>query len=178
MHNVRLANQQDEIVKSIKQITSKRHKTQDDADEIDRLEWYGGLYYTEDLGLHVPTWNILRCFEEAGKTTREGKSVVRSVVMTHVAATLSFPGQSKDIDDLWADERYRWSTMVGVQRNKTSRMRPIFREWATQCEVELITDTLDRDSFERIVARAGLVEGVGDARKLGYGRFEGKVIDV
>lgn len=178
MHNIRLANPQDEHSKAIKQLTKKKAKTEDDAAEIERLEWYGGLYYEKQFGgVYVPTWNILRCFEEAAKVSRDGKTVMRSVVVTDMTAPISYDGPS-DIDALWEDKRFRWSTVIGIQKqSKLVRMRPIFRDWSCEIQVEVLTDMLDRDQFERIVQRAGLIEGLGDARKLGYGRFDGKVLD-
>jgi hypothetical protein len=176
MHNIRLANQRDEIVLAIKELTSKpaRHKTQDDADEIERLEFMGGLYWNEQDGIHLPTWNIVRSFEEAAKATRDGKNLMRAVTAHTMAAPLIYDGPATP-ELLWQDRNFRWSTMVGVQRAKTSRMRPLFRTWACSFDVELLTDTLDQVNFERVVERAGRVEGVGDARKLGYGRFSALV---
>lgn len=177
MHNIRLANPRDPYVRAIKELTGKpaRNKTQDDADEIDRLEFFGSLYHDEQYGIHIPTWNIKRSFENGGKLTKQGTALMRSVEMTDIAADLVYPGP-KSPAALWKDETFRWSTLVGVQRAKTTRMRPIFRQWSLAVDLELLTDVLDRDAFDRIVSIAGRVEGVGDARKLGYGRYDTKVI--
>lgn len=176
MHNRRLANPLDPIAKEIKKITSKRKKTEDDLLQIADLEWRGGIYSDPDLGVCVPTWNVLRSFEEAAKVTRQGRTIMRSVVMTDVNVPLQHDGPD-DIDALWKDDRYRWYTDVGVQTSKLMRMRPIFPTWSCEVNAMLLTDVLDRDAFESIVAKAGLIEGIGDARKLGYGRYEAKTRD-
>lgn len=42
-------------------------------------------------------------------------------------------------------------------------------------EAELLEDALDFADLVAVVELAGRVEGLGDARKLGYGRFEAEI---
>lgn len=49
MHNSRMANPLDPIVKAVGKITSKRVKTDDDQEELARLDFYGGLYLDPDV---------------------------------------------------------------------------------------------------------------------------------
>jgi hypothetical protein len=168
-HNIRLANPDDQIVKAIRAITSKRVKTEEDRAEISRLEWYGGLY-ADDGGPYVPTANIRRCLNEAAKVRKLGKAVLRGVVMTELAARLEYDGP-RDLDKLWSDTTYRLSMSVGVQGSRTMRTRPVFPAWSVTTQIELLTDVLDLDALADIANAAGLIEGLGDARLIGYGRF-------
>jgi hypothetical protein len=178
MHAARLANPLDDITRAIKQLTDKRTKTEADHESIARLEWIGGLYtgQTEHKDkIVVPTWNVVRSLEEAAKVTRMGKTVIRSLQSYESEVPLDFPDSDRHPHELWEDEQYRYSTLVGVQRNKTTRMRPQFPEWGLTMTALLQEDLLDFDEVGRIATQAGRIEGLGDARKLGKGRFDATV---
>jgi hypothetical protein len=168
MHNIRLADGDDPIVRAIKEITARPASKRTDAEnaEIARLEWHGGLYHDPEVGVHLPSWNVVKCFERAGTITRMGSTVVRGVAVTTDKVPIKYDGPRPE---------FRFRAMVGVQRDKVPRMRPIFRRWGLELEAELLEDVLNPKDFERIVAQAGRSEGLGDARKLGYGRFVAEV---
>lgn len=179
MHSVRLADPLYEYTKAIKKITDKRTKTEVDHEEIAKLEWLGGLYIGE--GEHVgeivvPAWNVIRSLEEAAKVTRMGKTVIRSLAPTESELVLEFPDRGRNPIELWElGEQYRYSTLVGIQRAKTTRMRPQFPSWGLTMAALLQENLLDFDELGRIATLAGAIEGLGDARKLGKGRFNAKV---
>jgi hypothetical protein len=179
MHTVRLADPLYEYTKAIKQITDKRTKTETDQENIAKLEWLGGLYIgeTEHKGeIVVPTWNVIRSMEEAAKVTRMGKTVIRSLSPSETELPLEFPDRGRSPIELWElDEQYRYSTLVGIQRAKTTRMRPQFPTWGLTMTALLQEELLDFDELGRIATLAGRIEGLGDARKLGKGRFDAKV---
>jgi len=171
MHNVRLADKYDPYSQQIAALTDKKkHRTEADDAEITRLEWYGGLYHAADVGVYVPAANIVRCLQNAGTITRDGTTVVRGISMLTDRVPLKYPGP-KDLAELFTKPEYGLRVAVGVQRNKVMRMRPIFRTWALSFEIEMAEDVIDLDAFVAIAERAGRSEGLGDARKLGYGRF-------
>lgn len=175
MHNIRLADPDDEYVRAIKELTAKkRNKTDADNAEIGKLEWFGGLYHDPEIGVYMPTWNVIRCMEQAAKITRQGTTLVRALAVMADRVPLEYDGP-KDVASLWEKPEYRWRTMVGVQNQRVARVRPIFRRWSVKLEAELLDDVLNPDDFVRIAQRAGLAEGLGDARKLGYGRFTAEV---
>lgn len=175
MHNPRLADPRDPIVKEIKGYTSKRSKqTESDRDEVSRLEWLGGLYTDEKGNPTVSTWAIIRAFEEAAKTTRNGKDIIRALRPHEPTVLLDWDG-SGDIRKIWPDPRYVWTTMVGNQRNRIPRTRPIFRRWELTFDVRLLEDVLNLSTLREIVEAAGQMEGLLDARKLGNGRFSAEI---
>lgn len=169
-HNPRLADKQDPFTKAIAEVTDKRKKTDDDEAEIAKLQWYGGIYFEPDIGVYVPTYAILRSFERGGVPTREGSTVIRSVAMTTDRVPLVYSGP-RDLDGLWAREEFRHRALVGVKQSKVVRTRPIFRQWSLDVELELLTSIMNLDNFIRVTETAGLAEGLLDARKLGYGRY-------
>lgn len=170
-HNERLADEDDDYTRQIKAITSKRsNKTDADREEIARLEWYGGLYHDREIGVYVPSWNLIRCFERAAAMTRNGANVIRALSAVTDKLPLQYEGP-RELAKLYALPEFRLRKMVGVGKNRVMRVRPIFRRWGLEFEAEFLEDVLNIEVLERIVEQAGRSEGLGDARKLGYGRF-------
>lgn len=176
MHNIQLANPDNEWTKKIAQITGKRKKTEDDRREISRLEFMGSLYADEGR-IVVPKTNVRKCFQEAAKVTKKGKDIVRAVnplPAGELYSSLAYEGP-QDIDELIKDQAFYDITSVGVGQKRVIRTRPIFRAWGLDVTWELISTVMDPEVFEDIVHLAGRIEGLGDNRVGGYGRFEAEV---
>ncbi len=174
MHNPRLADKRDPYTKAISEITSKRKKTESDENEIERLEWFGGLYHDAEIGVYVPTYNVIRCLERAGTITREGSTLIRAVAVLTDKTPLIYDGP-REPEKLWEQDEHRLRKIVGVQRAKIARMRPIFYRWAVEMDAEILEDVMNPENFASVARLAGRSEGLMDARKLGYGRFEAEV---
>ena len=170
-HNIRLADPDDEYVKLIRELNAKgQNKTEDDRKEIERLEFLGGLYHEPDIGVYVPAANLLRCMAKAGTITKRGKKIEQAISPMTDRIPLSYDGPRKP-DDLFARPEFRFRMMVGIQRNRVVRMRPVFRQWSLDAELDLQTDVLSRSDFEAVLEQAGRAEGLGEARRIGMGRF-------
>lgn len=171
MHNIRLADKLDPYAKQIAEITAKRKKTEADNADVAKLEWFGGLYHDPEVGVYVPPFNVVRCLEEAAKVTKQGKTLIRAFAFGTDKLPLVYEGPASP-EALWKRPEHRWRTSVGIQgRAVITRMRPIFQQWSLAITGDLLEDVMDPGAFERIVELAGRAEGLGDARKLGYGRF-------
>lgn len=176
LHNERLADPDDTYTRAIKEITDKKTgKTDSDRAEMARLEWYGGLYHEPDAGVYVPSWNVIRCLEQAGKITKKGTAVIRAVSAVTDKLPLQYDGP-RDLAKLYDLPEYRLRKMVGVKGGRVVRMRPIFRRWSLEFEAEFLDDVMNIGELERIAEQAGRSEGLCNARKLGYGRFRVEVI--
>lgn len=170
MHNIRLADPDDEIVEEIAKLTSKKKKTKDDRVEIARLEFLGGLYIDED-GPFIPSQNFRRMIVEAGKVHKKGKDVQRAVVMRDVSASLEYEGPRR-ADQLWENKAFRHRCAVGIRGARTMRTRPMFAKWSARFDVELLTDVMDQGTFVDLLELASRAEGLCDYRSGGYGRFD------
>lgn len=172
MHNIRLADDQEPIVREIKKLTAKKtKKTDEDKQEIDRLSFAGGLYYDDTLGPYMPAENVFRCLMEAGSLTRDGKKIERGVFVHTTQAPLAYDGP-RDIDKLWdgGTGRHVDRRMVAVQRQRIPRVRPIFPEWAFTMQMDIDTTVIDVEEFIDIFRKAGRMIGLGDYRRF-YGKF-------
>ena len=169
-HNERLANPSDPIARRMKEITSKRKKTDDDHLDLARLEFEGGFYLTEDDRPGIPTWNVFRCIQEGGKRNRLGKSIERSVQMLGTdVVPISFDGP-KTVQGMWDAGCYDQRS-VKVGQSKVIRTRPSFRNWSVEVDLMLLTEVLGTDDFAMAVENAGIMEGLGDYRPR-FGRFD------
>jgi hypothetical protein len=123
-----------------------------------------------------PTAKVRKCLINTAKISKSGKMVERAVSFAELNVPLVYEGP-KDIDALFADKRYHSRLSVGIGNKRVMRVRPSFFPWALSVTGLFIEDAgLNLDDLERIVELAGLVEGIGDNRVNGYGRFVGKVV--
>lgn len=172
-HNVQLADPGNEWVRQIKEITSKRKKTDEDRQAIEKLEWFGGLYVGKD-GPVMPTSALRKCLVNAARITKTGKQVERAVAFMSFDVPIVYEGP-RNPAEMFKNPKFHHRAIVGIQRAKTVRVRPKYPEWALIAEAELLADVLDFDELQRVTALAGTAEGIGDGRAIGFGRFVGVV---
>ena len=171
MHNARLADPLDTIVRQMKPLSAKRSKTEEDLLEIARLEFVGGLYFDADLGPVMPAMNIEATLRDGAKTFKKGKDITRGLQVTDMVVPVAYKGP-RDIDGLWGggDSEFVYRTSVVVQRNRVQRTRPIFRNWALEVNGVFDENIFDEDVLNTICETAGMMSGLGDYRPR-YGKF-------
>lgn len=171
LHNPRLADPEDDITREIAEITSKRKKTDEDRRAIGRLEWQGGLYLDNDQLPAIPAANVKKSIIEAGKTRKLGKQIGRAASMIDFMVPIAYDGP-KDIEKLYARLEFRLrATVVNNGKGRVVRVRPQFPQWSLTTSVEVIEDMLNPADFREIAALAGVIEGLGDNRVNGFGRY-------
>jgi hypothetical protein len=175
MHNPQMVDPEFELNRQIKAITSKRKKTDDDHRQIARLEWFGGLYVSDGV-IVQPTSKVRKCLINTARISKTGKMVERALSFGELAVPLTYKGP-RDPQEVFTDEAFHSRLSVGVGNKRVMRVRPKFHPWALSVSGLFVEDAgLNTDEFERIVELAGIVEGIGDGRAIGYGRFVGKVV--
>lgn len=181
MHNPRMVDPNYEMNVRIKELTSKRKKTEADLRMIEELEWWGGIY-TENVGgkeiIVQPSSKVRKCLVETARINKQGRQVERAVSFLHLNEPLIYRGP-RDIQAVFGDKTY-WSRLsVKVGTSRVMRVRPAFPEWGLVLPGIFIEDAgLNFSELERIVALSGQVSGIGDNRVNGYGRFVGSVREV
>lgn len=167
MHNIRLANPLDEIAQAMKEITSKKKKTEADLIELSRLEFMGGLYYDEATGPYIPGELVEAAFSRAGAAIRKKGAFVGGITVEDAPLVYNGP---RDPDELWKLPIYRDVRGVRVGQSRVMRCRPKFPKWEADVHITyddgLLTDRDVRRAAEEIGARIGL----GDFRPK-FGRF-------
>lgn len=172
MHNSRLSNPLDPATKALKKVTGKRNKTDDDHEQVARLEFAGGLYLDPDVGPFIPGENIARALVDGAKLTKMGVKVTRGVFISTDVNPLSYNGPRTD-DGLW-EAGYRHMASVKVGTSRLMRCRPWFPEWRVQADGILDPSVLELDDLATIADNAGSLIGLGDWRPR-FGRFTATV---
>lgn len=174
MHNPRMVDPNFALNREIKKLTSKRKKTDADLADIERLEWYGGLY--EEDGIIVqPASKPRKCLVNTARIRKLGKHIERAVILTDRVVPLEYEGP-RDIDALYEDKRFHSRLSVGVNGKRVMRVRPQFFPWAMTVRGVFIEDAgINFDDVCELAVLAGRVEGIGDNRVNGYGRFLAEV---
>lgn len=172
MHNERLADPLNEFALEIGKISRKRGKTEADHLEIARLEFVGGMYFDENLGPVIPTWNCVRCIQEAGKRHKLGASVLRGVIPATTVSPVDYEGP-RDIEGMWEAGTFALRKSVGIGSSRTMRTRPVFTDWQLEALIEVDLTILDPEKINQLVEEAGRYQGLGDNRPV-FGRFLGR----
>lgn len=170
MHNPRMVDPEFALNREIKVLTAKRKKTDDDLKKIEMLEWYGGLY--EENGVVVqPSSKLRKSLVNAAKISKQGKALERALSFSTLNVPLIYDGPIS-IDSLFQDSKFHSRLSVGIGGKRVMRVRPSFFPWALKINGLFVEDAgLNTDEFRRIVELAGVVEGIGDNRINGYGRY-------
>ena len=174
MHNPRMVDPEFEINRQMKVLTGIRKKTDETLRQIGRLEWFGGMYEVEGVVVQ-PTSKLRKCLINAGRISKQGKSIERALSFSELNVPLIYEGP-KELNKLFEDKRYTSRLSVGIGNKRVMRVRPQFSQWGLRVKGLFIEDAgLNLSEFEHIAELAGLSEGIGDNRVNGYGRFTIKV---
>ena len=170
MHNRRLANPLDPIVRQMKKLSHKRaNKTDDDLEELSRLEFEGGLYIDEN-GPYIPDEWLESMLRDGAKRVKKGKETSSAVMCSGPRYYLQYDGP-RTVDELWErGDEFVDVRAVTVMRNKIMRTRPIFRNWSLDFSVDVDETTLDPEQVIDFAKTGGRLKGLGDYRPK-YGRF-------
>ena len=164
MHNGRLADPMDDIVQQIRAITDKKgNKTDDDRLQLQRLEWFGGLYIDEQRRPCWPGENIEALIRTAAKKTKKGILVQIGVqVPDNVPVIYEGP---KDLDKLYEDSRFRLVKRAVVGRSSIVRTRPIFPvPWSLEFVVRYTKQKVNRPNLITWIELAFSEIGLSDWR--------------
>lgn len=163
----------DPEVKKLRELTSKRKKTDEDMHAIARQEWDLALYWSEANGVFVPAWNLQRSILEGGRMNRLGAAIDRAVQILEDELPLKYSGP-KTKDELWA-KGYVHKCSVGIGDKRTMRYRPHFRNWSLTTTVHYEPSVIDREALLLAAQNAGAFIGLGDYRPR-FGRYEVEVL--
>jgi hypothetical protein len=198
LNNVQLADPTNEYAIKAKAITDKGVKmTPEDREQREALQWAGSLYLSMDGSLIFPGRNFIRAFRDVAPSFKAGADIDRGgvlVVETEIPIFHDGPAGLTDkvtglhygpVDRraMYDDSRYKFRTVVngnptkGPKGGKVAAMRPVLPVWAMSLTVVVFSDILGWDKFKKIVEAAG-AQGIGNARKLGYGRFNAQVTEL
>lgn len=172
MHSDKLADPLNPITKEHKAL-NKRKKTDEDHELIAKSEWKAGLYYKEGVGPYVPGINIEGTLIAGAKLRKLGTQIKRAVEVLDDVHPIQYKGP-KDLKGLW-DEGFYDARSVKISTSRIIRYRPLFREWAVECQIAFDESAIDRNEVIKCMEDAGDYCGIGDYRPK-FGRFTVEVL--
>lgn len=177
MHSDAGVNPEHPMNKALGLITKKTgsKRTAEENQEMRRLEWLLGIY-TDGERVVYPTANLVRCFKEAGKVTKQGTQITRGLSLDGIEVALNYARNGhRTVEDLFKDPAFVDMRSVGVGQKRVMRTRPRFMPWSVSVTGELFDDVMDLNDLVRIAQLAGRAIGLGDNRVNGFGRFTADV---
>lgn len=171
MHNARLSDPLDEIVRKIKPISAKGKKTEDDYREMGRLEHMGGLYFDAAFGPYIPGQNFEAMLVKAAAHLKLGTKLKAALVVETNVNPLVYKGP-RTVDGLNGDSNFVHRASAKIGQKRVMRVRPMFRQWEVSAEGFLDTEQVNPSELHQIVDISGRLVGLGDWRPR-FGRFTG-----
>jgi hypothetical protein len=178
LHNGQLKDPLNKWSKLIKEISSKRKKTESDLLEMGRLEFFGGLYMGNGPNngkIIIPPEMLTAAIKNGAKQNKLGKQFAAGVFVLD-EAPLEFPDKDKDVKQLWDSGTYTYRCDVKIGTSSVMRTRPKFDTWSTEFTVTFDTRIVNEKDVVKAAEDAGALSGVGDWRPR-YGRFEITKVD-
>jgi hypothetical protein len=172
-HNEQLANPLNPVAKELKAITGKRNKTDQDHEDMAKIEFRGGIYIS-DSGPYLPSTWIERALLDSAKKEKLGTTFKSYLQCDEDRLRLDYKGP-RTIQELWEAGFYD-QRMVKVQTTKTLRTRPMFPVgWSILPTFIFDESHIEQRQIVRCMERAGDGFGIGDFRPR-FGRFAVEVV--
>lgn len=173
MHNGQTRDPLNHMSKALKKVSSKRNKTDADYEEMARIEFYASLYLLNGEPC-MPGENWERLLLDAGRKLKLGKQVQAGIYCPG-AFPIEYNGP-KTADELWADDRFRFTKAVRVKSAAVMRTRVRFDVWSMTVTVKYDPEILDLTQLTQIMHIGGDVIGCGEWRPK-FGRFRVEPLD-
>lgn len=177
MHSPKCVNPLHPVSLQMKQYTSKRKKTEEDLMAISDLEWESGVYWDENVGLHIPNECLAATLINGAKFNKNGKDISRYCHILNPLVPLDI-GEAQNYDSMKHDARFRDVRSVCVQRARVIRTRPRFNTWSAAFDMLVEDDKVDIAVVTKAFENAGGYVGVCEMRDRGYGRFNVRIDEV
>lgn len=177
-------------MRKLKELTSKRNKTDSDLELIADVEWLGSWYYRNNevefaisqnsivLGDHgeavMPMSNLLSTLIAAAKKNKLGNQFKSGVFIEDDATLLYSP--KKSIAQALTDRDLRYQSMERVQSAKVLRTRPYLKTWEFDFTVNYDDTIVTQSQIEQSLDIGGRLIGFCDRRPTN-GRFKAEILN-
>lgn len=148
------------------------------GDKGTSLEQAEQRLYSDDQGRHViPQPNVFRCFLDAGKFFKAGKSKITTQKSSLIPACLDIRGVTIPIQSSTGWKTDTRPVRIPATGGRILCHRPCFDEWALEFTMSLDTSVIGEKLLREIVDTAGKRIGLGDFRPDTKGPFGKFVVD-
>lgn len=185
MHCDKYCNPLHPEAQKLKKITSLRKKNDEHYISMSKLEWTGGLYYDEEIGIHIPSKCIRGALKAAARKSRKGSQINGIIIDCAIGTPIiglekHTPETLFEIRNKNGEQSHVFCEHVVVNKARILRTRPIFNKWEIKFDVILDSDLCDEKDMRDFFDTAGFECGIGELRPQRltgtYGRFSVKEI--
>lgn len=168
----------------MKEITSKKKKTEADLLLMGDLEWVASWYYEDDqieiaingnalvIGdygrLVLPTRVIDAMLLNAAKKNRMGNEFKSGVFVEQDASLELEP--KKSLTEMQTDPNFRIATMERIKASKILRTRPYLKNWKSTFVINYDNTVVNRTAIEQAIEVGSRLIGLCERRPK-WGRF-------
>jgi len=188
MHNGQTADPLNQFARAMKKCSGKRNKTDEDLEELSRLEWWAGLYIDQaptidgatvtpapNSRLVIPAHLLDSCIREGARKSKMGKQASAGCIVNGDGA-FNHQGPA-NLAKLAESPAYYHRAAVKVGTSKVMRTRPIFTSWEVSFSVSIDSTVIEPEMVLQALESAGKLVGIGDwrpgaPRGGSFGRFE------
>lgn len=177
LHSCQCVNPLHPISIEMKKINAKRkNKTEEDLARLSDLEWEGGLYWTDEIGVYIPAENIEATIREGAKARRKGKDIVKGFICEDLRVKLDY-GEELTKEQLMSNYEYRDVRAMKVMKARVMRTRPRFDTWNITFTASYDENIIDFNEIVDAIEYAGQYVGLCDSRPK-YGKFTARVTEL
>lgn len=171
LHNGQLADPLNQYSRALKEVSSKRKKTDADHEQMARIEFEGGMYWDDKEGVYMPSDCIEACIQAGAKKSRIGKDVAAAVFVQDDIVPIQYDGP-RTIEGMWKDrDRFVMRKACKVATAKVMRTRPMLPTgWVIEFTLEYDENIVNEASLKKAMIDAGALVGLCDWRPR-FGRF-------
>ena len=173
LHNGQTADPLNKFAKAMKQISSKRAKTDADYEAMAKLEWQASLYINKEGRICLPDFGLESAFASGARKLKLGKHVQAGLFVDR-HCPLIFDGDTLSLEELWERDENRLTVAVRVQRNRVMRTRFKVDEWSAIVPATYSDGLLNKSQIVDIIAKTGEECGMFDWRPK-FGRFVSEI---
>lgn len=176
MHAPTTIDEHHELTIKLQTLTDKKKAIKNDRnmkrtldEQLSRVEWEAGLWWSSTHGPIIPASAVLACLRDTARRSKQGKLIEGGIVCNASEFKLNYPGP-RDMEGLWAAD-FKDRRAVGIGNKRIIRTRPLFPiGWYIDVELMLGSSVLNRKTLLQIADDAGGT-GLGDYRQQ-FGKFE------
>lgn len=175
MHSGQTADPLNQFARAMKKLSSKRSKTDEDLAELSQLEWWAGLYLSDQPTIDgskvtpadkcrvvIPAHVLDSCVREGARKNKLGKQASAGCIVDS-DGTFLYDGP-ENLIELSQDPRFTARHAVKVGTSKVMRTRPTFPTWSVHFAMEIDPSVLEVDQVLEALRAGGKLVGIGDWR--------------
>lgn len=172
MHNVQMADPLNEWARQVSALTARKKNItpEEFAEEKARLQFLGGLYWDDKFGLHIPGYNVFRCFVEGGRMSKLGTKLEQGILQQTLLCALDPWTTNYDEAEKLFKDGHHLTTLVKIGQSTVPSTRPQFIDWSLEVDFTFDDSIVDAPMLLSCGEAAGRFKGLGDGRLKGYGK--------